>query len=427
MQSHGIYELEHRIVWPDGSVRWVYTRAHPYCNEKGQLVRYLGITLDVTDRRRDEEVRGRLAAIVDAAQDPIFSYGLDGIILTWNRGAERLLGYKREDILGRHITLLLPPERLHEEAEIMDRLQRGKPDELLDTVRVAKDGRRINVSVRASPILDQQGRVIGASKILRDISEYKRFEEKIRQANASLERRVEERTHELRDTIRELERFTYTVAHDLRAPLRGIHRYSELLLEKGQAWSEPEATSYLRKVVGAAKRMDQLLSDLLTYSRVGLDESHPETLDLGQLVLEAIDAFAAQIEERGAEVTVSGSLPKVQGDRVLIGQILANLLSNALKFVPPDRQPKVEMGATARDGFVWLWIQDNGIGLERQYRERVFRLFQRLHGDDEYGGTGIGLAIAQRAAERMDGHVDFESEPGKGSRFWVELHGPERI
>lgn len=424
MQSRGVYELEHRVVRPDGSVRWVYNRAHPYYDGQGEHVRYVGITLDVTERRTAEEARGHLAAIVESAQDPIFSTGPDGIIRTWNRGAERLFGYTAREIVGKEVTALLPPERLYERAEIMEQLQQGKSGELLDTVRVTKDGRRINVSLRVTPIFGSDGRVIGASAIMRDISEHKRLEEEIRLANSSLERRVAERTGELSETVAELERFTYTVAHDLRAPLRAIHRYSELLLDASLEIRGAEARDHLGRVTGAAKRMDKLISDLLTYSRVGLTQPKREVVDLGQAVEEAITTLAEQIKERDATVNVAIPVPRVLADQVLLDQVLTNLLSNALKFVPFDRKPKIEIATEARENYVRLWIQDNGIGVEPKYGDRIFGLFERLHGDDKYGGTGIGLAIVQRAAERMDGHVGFESEPGRGSRFWIELKRP---
>ena len=279
--------------------------------------------------------------------------------------------------------------------------------------------------VSATPVKDEAGQIIGAVAVVRDITERKRLEEDIRRMNVLLERKVAERTEELRRTIAELERFVYTVAHDLRAPLRGIHRYSELLLEQRTQLQEDEIRNGLRRVAVAAKRMDKLISDLLTYSRVGLMQPKEEVLDVAQIVKETLGTLATQIGNGAADVKVSGPFPPALGDHVLLGQVLENLLDNALKFVPPDRTPKVEIGAMMRDRYTRLWIQDNGIGLESQHGERVFRLFERLHADDEYNGTGVGLAIVQRAVERMGGHVGFESEPGKGSRFWVELKSAE--
>lgn len=395
--------------------------AAPIRDEAGALFGVILVFRDVTERRAAEEVRARLATIVESSTDPIISKGLDGIIRTWNTGAERLFGYKAAEIVGKPITTLLPPDRLYEEDEIMDRLRHGRPDELMDTVRVTKDGRRINVWVRVSPIFDAEGTVIGAAKHVRDISERKRLEEELRAANSGLERRVAERTAQLERSVDELERFTYSVAHDLRAPLRVIHRYGELLLAKRGTLEDADVRDYLGRVMAGAKRMDALILDLLGYSKVSRTVAAKEPLDAGAVVRETLKEFEASIAERGATVTAAESFPRVLGDRVLLGRVLANLLANALKFVPGGVAPRVEIGAETVEGRVRLWVRDNGLGIDPLYRGRIFGLFERLHAQNEFPGTGIGLAIVSRAAERMGGRVDFESELGKGSRFWIEL------
>ena len=267
---------------------------------------------------------------------------------------------------------------------------------------------------------DEKGRPYAVVGIAADVTEREHMHEEIRRTNACLEAKVAERTEALSKTIAELERFTYMVAHDLRAPLRGIHRYSELLLEDHEL-PEGDAKRYLHRVVNAAKRMDGLIGDLLTYSRVGLNQTKPERQDLNQVVQETVDAIAGQIEECGAKVNISGTFPAVLCDRLLLNQILMNRLSNALKFVPPGRKPSIKIWATRCGRFTRLWVQDNGIGIEARYRDRVFALFERLHREHEYPGTGMGLAIVNRAVEQMGGKVGVESELGRGSRFWVEL------
>ena len=262
---------------------------------------------------------------------------------------------------------------------------------------------------------------LGTRRRLELIASLAASHNEIRHINAALESRVGKRTEELSKAVGELERFTYTVAHDLRGPLRSIHRYGELLLERSGALPASEAESYLHNVVNAAERLDQLIGDLLTYSQLDMKQLNPEALDPGQIVQDAIGALAVQFEERRAEVNVCGPLPLVLGDRVLLGQILANFLSNALKFVPSDRKPEIKIWATTQGSVVRLWIQDNGIGIEPHYHDRIFKLFERLHSKEEYAGTGVGLGIVKRAAERLGGRVGFDSKPGKGSRFWVEL------
>lgn len=294
-----------------------------------------------------------------------------------------------------------------------------------EVLRLPDGGCREFATIKAA-LRDAEGRPTGVVAITADITERNRLQEELRRSHASLEQRVSERTEELNKTIAELERFTYTIAHDLRAPLRGIHRHCEMLLEPHGDMPAPAAQSHLRKVMKAARRMDQMIGDLLTYSRVGLSHHEPEPVDVGKVVQETVTALAEQIEARGADVKISGPFPRVLGDRMLLGQLLVNLLCNALTFVPPERAPQIEIGSTRRQRTVQLWIQDNGIGIDPRYRRRLFRLFERLHGQDEYPGSGIGLAIVKRAAERMRGRAGFNSELGKGSRFWVELRLPEQ-
>jgi signal transduction histidine kinase len=241
------------------------------------------------------------------------------------------------------------------------------------------------------------------------------------EAEATLESRVRDRTARLEASNRELEAFAYSVAHDLRAPLRSVHTFAAALNEDYQASLDDEGKDLLRRIVAASHRMDALIRDLLEYSRVSVKEVELAPVDLDRVVDEALVQLAATIEEKRAEVAVERPLGRATGHHATLLQVVANLLSNAVKFVAAGTTPRVAVRAEGRDGRVRLWIEDNGIGIAPHFHERIFRLFERLHGADAYPGTGVGLAIVKRGMEHMVGGVGLESEPGSGTRFWIEL------
>ncbi|HYE99899.1 MAG TPA: ATP-binding protein, partial [Planctomycetota bacterium] len=227
---------------------------------------------------------------------------------------------------------------------------------------------------------------------------------------------------------RELESFAYTVAHDLRAPVRAMTGFAAILLEDTRSLSG-DSRHIARRIVDAGQRMDRLLQDLLAYSRLSREDLPLSPVDLAALCSGVLSDLRGEIAQRGADVVVRGGLPVVLGHTIPLTVALNNLLSNALKFVAPGTLPRVEIGAERRDGFVRLWIQDNGIGVPSEYREKIFGVFERLHGQEDYPGTGIGLALVRRAAERMGGAAGLESTPEPGSRFYLDLvpASPPRI
>ena len=266
------------------------------------------------------------------------------------------------------------------------------------------------------------------SRLYREVrhesDERKRALEAVRDLNEHLERRVRERTAKLEGITRELDSFASTVAHDLRAPLRIMKGFSEMLIED-YAGKPLDATGqeYARKIDRASMRMSVLVEDLLAYSRLSREEVPITAVDLDVAVNEVLQDMAEELRTAGAEVTVRKSLGRVLGYGVLLARVLANLIENAVKFVAPGTAPRVTLRAEAEgDDWVRLWVEDNGIGIESQYLERIFGVFERLHTQEAYPGTGLGLAIVRRAVERMGGGgVGAESSPGQGSRFWIRL------
>ena len=373
------------------------------------------------------EVRSKLSAIVEFSDDAIIGKDLTGVITSWNRGAQNLFGYTADEIVGQSVTLLIPPDRIGEEPQILARLRKGLSIEHYETIRCRKDGTRLDISLTVSPVRDEQGKVTGISKIARDISGRKRTEEALARAQAelleraaNLEKTVAQRTGELRAINEQLEEFVYSIAHDLRAPLRSMIGFPEMLLTEYAAGLSENAREMLRRIQRASHFMDKLLVDLLTYGRTARSEISLAPVPVQRVWKNALFQCAREIEERSAQIETAAPLPVVEAHEATLGQCLVNLLSNALKFIPAEVQPRIRFSAEPRDGFVRLWVEDNGIGIPADQHERIFKVFERVHGS-RYPGTGIGLSIVRKGIERMGGHAGVESAPAGGSRFWIEL------
>jgi PAS domain S-box-containing protein len=275
--------------------------------------------------------------------------------------------------------------------------------------------------VRTVPEHGYQGGLVRWLGIWTDIDAQKRAERGLHSFKADLERRIEDRNLELEEAVHELEGFSYTVAHDLRAPLRAIHSLGQILQEDYQGVLDSRGKDFVARITEACGRMDLLVNDLLSYSRLSRQELPLHPIELETVVDQALRDLSAEAKASRSEVRVERPLPVAFGNSVALPMAVRNLLSNALKYVPEGVSPRVTVRAEDRDGRVRLWVEDNGIGIPPEYHERIFRVFERLHPPEVYSGTGIGLAIVRRAIERMSGQTGLESTPGQGSRFWIEL------
>jgi four helix bundle suffix protein len=364
-------------------------------------------------RKRAEENAAQLAAIVEQSDDAIISKDLNGTIQSWNKGAEKLFGYTALEVLGGPANILIPAGRMEEEPDILERVRRGESLDHYETVRHRKDGTLLEVSLTVSPVRDAQGKVIGASTIARDITDRVRAKEKLEQI-------VAERTAKLRETVAELEAYSYSIAHDMRSPLRSMSSFSRILEEDFGALLPPEGNDFLRRISASAVRMDALITDILNYSRISRSELKLESVDVEKLAREIIDSypdFRDFHHFHDAAIRVEGPIPFVVGNAAALTQCISNLLSNALKFIVKGTAPRVRIFAETKPGRVRLWFEDNGIGIPPGERERIFTMFQRLHSSEEFEGNGIGLTIVRRCVERMGGQAGVESEPGVGSRL----------
>ncbi len=268
-------------------------------------------------------------------------------------------------------------------------------------------------------------RVLGT---MRDIHEIKQIEQELVAARVMLEQRVRERTQDveaanlaLRQTNEDLQAFAYSVSHDLRAPLRAICGFAEIIQRRHAEAMAAEATHYVENIVSAGAQMSDLIEDLLKYSRLTRGNVQTQAIDPAEIISEVLVSLEPVIRESGGSVTIATPLPAVMADRTLLRQVIANLLENGLKYRRPGEAPVVEIGAQAGAAGIVLWVKDRGIGIAPEYHERLFRPFQRLHSQEEYPGTGIGLASVKRAVALMGGAVGLESAEGKGSTFEVTL------
>lgn len=360
-----------------------------------------------------------LAAVVESSQDAIVTKDLNGIITTWNQAAQRTFGYAPEEVVGKPITILIPEDRQDEEPHILARIHAGERIEHFETIRRHKDGRLINVSLTISPVRDETGVIIGASKIARDITELIKARSALERSHQELDRLVHERTASLQRAVAQMEEFTYTISHDLRAPARAVKGFANAALEDFGPVIPPGLRTYLQRIAASADRMENLIRDLLTYALVGGERGPLKPVSLSSLI-RGILSDHDNLRPPKAELQIRQPLDTVLADETLLSQALTNLLSNAVKFVPAGKVPKVELWTERRADRVRIWIKDNGIGIDPKYQERIFGMFERLH-HGGFEGTGVGLAIVRKAAQTMGGTVGVVSDGVSGSSFWLEL------
>lgn len=477
-----------------------------------------------------------LAAIVRSSDDAILSKDRDAVITSWNAGARRLYGYTAQEVVGKSVAVIIPPERQGEEFEIVRRILAGERIEHYETERVRKDGTRIAVSLRASPIHDDHGEIVGVSTQARGLSSMSRAlidaEQRLRgafraapigmctfaivdgdvgpieQANNEMSRllgysedelqqmtpgdlthpedaprerllfeqlaagtrtsfgiekrnrhkdghwvwiwvtvalleegdgprtalahmldigerkRTEEELMQTRENLErsnaELDQFAYVASHDLKEPLILVSAYARMVRDRYGDRLEEEGRKFIGHVIDEAARMKTMIDDLLDYSRLETRAESPARVDLGATIDTVLRTLGPQIDETGARVEVQPPLPVVQGSASQLERVLRNLLANAIKF-RADEPPTVVVSAEQEDGEWVVCVRDNGIGVEPGKEERIFEVFQRLHGDDQYAGSGMGLAICKRIVERHQGRIWVEPAPSRGSVFKFAL------
>jgi PAS domain S-box-containing protein len=366
-----------------------------------------------TERAQAEEARTHLAAIIAAAQDPIISTSLDGRILSWNSGAERLYGYTAAEAIGQSVGLIVPPERRHELGFAIERLRRGEGVDQYETVRMARDGRRIEVALSLAPIRDTQGKISATAVTARDVTERRRAETELREAMEGAEA-----------AARAKAQFLANMSHEIRTPMNGVIGMTGLLLDTPLT---PEQRDFASTIRHSADALLTVINDILDFSKVEAGQLALEVTDcdVRQVVEEVADLLAAAAQRKGLELVtdVAPEMPRgLQGDPGRLRQVLTNLLGNAVKFTEQGEVVlQAEVAAQDTDAVaVRFTVRDTGIGIAPEARERIFEAFAQADGSTarRYGGTGLGLAISKRLVALMGGEIRVESEPGGGSTFW---------
>jgi PAS domain S-box-containing protein len=535
-------DLEFAMRRRDGTVR--RTLLHGATVEIGAERCWLFVLRDITERKQAAETRAQLAAVVETSSDAIILSDADMRIVSWNAAAQRMFGWTPAEAVGQKVALIVPPERLHETLQNTERLLQGQSPSAFETVRVAKDGRRLDVQIGLSGVYDGEGRLQLVAGIFRDVTERKRAEqslreseqrfralvdlssdwywvtdadhrftfregeillrmgippeadygkrrwelgflnmseadwaahrallerreefrdllvarrsadgrvhwatisgrplhdaageflgyhgtgrdvtrqvqaeERLRRFNVELERKVLERTAELDAANKELEAFTYTVSHDLRAPLRAIDGFSRMLEQRSTAALDDEARGLLQRVRAAARRMGQLIEDLITFSRIGRGALHRRAVDLSALAKLVAKELESGAPERRVEWRLAEGL-SAHADPGLARVVLENLLGNAWKYSAKTPRAVIEFARTDAGEFV---VRDNGAGFDPAHSEGLFQPFRRLHAAEEFEGTGIGLATVKRIVERHGGSVRGEGAVGSGAAFYFTL------
>ncbi len=430
-QERGSWEGELRHSRRDGTVltvssRWVLRR-DAQGNPDGILEsnRDISAKRDAEEARRQSDERNRLNEIrfrllIDAVKDyAIISLDADGLVTSWNSGAERLKGYAADEMIGQHVSRLYRKEDI-ERGNLQNELRQAAAAGHVEGEgwRVRKDGSQFWAEVVTSGLRAADDELIGFVIIDRDISARRAAEKQIQALNLELTQRVDE----LGGVNRELESFSYSVSHDLRAPLRHVDGFARILKEEHSAKMTPEAIIYLDRILTAATHMGQLIDDLLNLAKIGRLELRRERAQIAGLVKQAIAELPPEAKERNIEWWVE-PLPELNCDARLLKLIFTNLLSNAVKFTRNQANAVIEVGSRVTDGQATIFVRDNGVGFDMQYADKLFGVFQRLHRQEDFEGTGIGLATVQRIVRRHGGEIWAESQLNSGTTFFFTL-GP---
>jgi PAS domain S-box-containing protein len=404
----GRVEDEGWRVRKDGSRFWADVLITALRDSDGAVIGFAKVTRNVTEHKEAQDALRRseqtFQLLVESIQDyAIFMLDPDGRVASWNAEAERIKGYAAHEIIGLHFSTFYPPEDVAQgkprwELELAEREGRHEDEGW----RVRKDGTRFWANAVISAMRDAHGTLMGFAKVTRDLTQRRQAEQALAQSN------------------QELERFSYSVSHDLRAPLRAINGFAQALVEGHAAQLDEEGKRLLTVIRDSAKLGGQLIDALLNFSRVGRQALARAPVDLTALT-EGVVSELRQTQGSVAVDVVLTPLPPASGDAALLRNVLINLIGNAFKFSANRAHPKVEIGAEQNGSEAAYYVKDNGVGFDMQYTNKLFGVFQRLHRPDEFEGTGVGLALAQRIIQRHGGRIWAEGKVNEGATFFFTL------
>jgi PAS domain S-box-containing protein len=415
------WHAEERVVWPDGSIHWLeaYGRGR---YENGRTVELAGVVREISElRAMRESVRQsseKYRAVFETSPDGISVTRLaDGVLIEANDAATRGMGRERDPVIGKPVPQLGVWADPGMRARIAQELAEYGKVHNVSTTLLRGDGTPVQVLLSA-----QRLEIDGVPCALwswRDVTDLRRTEAQLMELNASLEQRVTERTAALQSANEELEGFSYTISHDLRAPARAVSSFAELLRTQHAAQLGPEGLRLLGRIEDNGKRMSQLIADLLEFTRTGRAVLRLETVDMGALAQQIADDLGAAA--RPSPVVEIGSLPPARCDPSLLRQVWSNLIGNAVKFSGRVGKPRIRIEGRRKGAMLEYSVADNGAGFDMAYAGKLFGVFQRLHSNDEFEGSGVGLAIVQRIVKKHGGQVEAEGAPGRGATLRFTL------
>ena len=403
-------ETSHAQAFDENGRRWIAADIYPAPEGAAVLFR------DITDRKQAQEGLQRLAAIVESSEDSIISKDLHGVITSWNAGAERLFGYSAAEILGKPVSVLMPPEQAREMDVILERIRRGERVEHFETVRVKKNGEKVPVSLTISPIKDTAGNVIGASKIARDITERRKSE-------AERERLY----REAQEAARVREDFLAMAGHELRTPLTTLQFHFHTLRRRLAAGEPERASDVVERARAQLERLVRLTEEILDVTRItsGRLALERDETDLAEVVWEVAERHRDAAHRAGCDIRIEAQAGATGlWDRSRLDQVATNLLSNAVKF---GKGKPIEIRVEPDTTGARLTVRDHGIGISPEDQSKIFERFERAVSRRSYGGMGLGLWISRQIVDAHGGTIEVMSEPGQGSTFRVELprHTPK--
>lgn len=384
----------------------------PIKDEQGNVIGVSKIARDINEQKSAEEKEAMLAAIVDSSDDAIVSKTLDGIINTWNYAAEKLFGYKESEAIGKHISIIIPPDRIQEETLIIAKIRNGERMEHLETIRVNKNGKEINISVTVSPIKNKSGEIIGASKIARDITE-----------RIEAERQLKLYTEKLQELNNYKDEFMAMASHELKTPLTVIKANLQILEFKMAA---DENINFVSKTLASVDKLISLITNLLDVSKIqsGKLELNRSVFNINVLLKEIIENIQQTSSNHKIIFNNTTETLLADADKERIEQVIVNMLTNAIKYSPNTCDIIVD--SVKDDGKLIIGIKDSGIGIPEDDLDKIFTRFFRVKGmASTFSGSGIGLYISQEIVKRHGGEMWVESELGEGSTFYFSIPAAE--